>query len=202
MSDSWRRRFLCGCGAQRQYPGRRRDPAQNCGFACPLPYRRQALRRDRRPADTHPHQKVASHAHAKRVVKPVVSKNTNELKTGAPGRFGLEVPRLGSPMEARILGHEEAEPALDMVVNRPGFPGDSILSRVGVSGKPGAVQVAVPSIYSSARKVGLQRAAETARTALGPGSLPKGRLLIAETGWLETAPSATQSGQLWHCRDR
>ena len=34
----------------------------------------------------------------------------------------------------------------------------------------------VPSIYSSARKVGLQRAAETARTALGPGSLPKGRI--------------------------
>ena len=52
---------------------------------------------------------------------------------------------------------------------------------------------AVPSIYSSARKVGLQRAAETARTALGPGSLPKGRLLIAETGWLQTAPSATPS---------
>ena len=25
---------------------------------------------------------------------PVVSKNTNELKTGAPGRFGLEVPSL------------------------------------------------------------------------------------------------------------
>ena len=26
---------------------------------------------------------------------PVVSKNTNELKTHAPGRFGLEVSRLG-----------------------------------------------------------------------------------------------------------
>ena len=26
---------------------------------------------------------------------PVVSKNTNELKTHAPGRFGLEVFRLG-----------------------------------------------------------------------------------------------------------
>ena len=52
---------------------------------------------------------------------------------------------------------------------------------------------AVPSIYSSARKVGLQRAAEAAPTALGPGSLPKGRLLIAETGWLQTAPSATPS---------
>ena len=34
---------------------------------------------------------------------PVVSKNTNELKTGAPGRFfGLEMSRLGSPMEAKM----------------------------------------------------------------------------------------------------
>ena len=33
---------------------------------------------------------------------PVVSKNTNELKTGAPRRFGLEVSRLGSPMEAKM----------------------------------------------------------------------------------------------------
>ena len=33
----------------------------------------------------------------------VVSKNTNELKTGTPGRvFGLEVSRLGSPMEAKM----------------------------------------------------------------------------------------------------
>ena len=40
------------------------------------------------------------------VAIPVVSKNTNELKTGAPGRFGLEVPRLGSPMEVRILGQD------------------------------------------------------------------------------------------------
>ena len=32
-----------------------------------------------------------------------MSKNTNELKTGAPGRFlGLEVSRLGSPMEAKM----------------------------------------------------------------------------------------------------
>ena len=27
------------------------------------------------------------------------------------------------------------------------------------------------------------------------------KIPFAETGWLETAPSATQSGQLWHCRD-
>ena len=27
------------------------------------------------------------------------------------------------------------------------------------------------------------------------------KMPFAETGWLETAPSATQSGQLWHCRD-
>ena len=38
-----------------------------------------------------------------RAVLAVVSKNTNELKTGAPGRFGLEVSTLGSPIEARIL---------------------------------------------------------------------------------------------------
>ena len=48
----------------------------------------------------------------------VVSKNTNELKTVSPGRFGLDVYRLGSPMEARILGHEDAGPALDMVGGR------------------------------------------------------------------------------------
>ena len=29
---------------------------------------------------------------------PVVSKNTNELKTGAPRRFGLEVSRLRAPL--------------------------------------------------------------------------------------------------------
>ena len=28
-------------------------------------------------------------------INPVVSKNTNELKTRAPGRFGLDVSRLG-----------------------------------------------------------------------------------------------------------
>ena len=39
---------------------------------------------------------------------PVVSNNTNELKTGAPGRFELEVPRLGSPMGAKILGHRSS----------------------------------------------------------------------------------------------
>ncbi len=27
------------------------------------------------------------------------------------------------------------------------------------------------------------------------------KIPFAETGWLETAPSATQSGKLWHCRD-
>ena len=36
---------------------------------------------------------------------PVVSKNTNELKTGAPERFRSDVSTLGLPMEARILGH-------------------------------------------------------------------------------------------------
>ena len=39
-------------------------------------------------------------------------KNTNKLKTRAPGRFGLDVYRLGWPMEARILGHEDADPVL------------------------------------------------------------------------------------------
>ena len=34
----------------------------------------------------------------------VVSKNTNGFKIHVPGCFGLEVPRLGSPREARILG--------------------------------------------------------------------------------------------------
>ena len=48
-------------------------------------------------------------------VYPVVSKNTNELKPHGPGRFGLEVSRLGSPMEARILSHAHADPALDIV---------------------------------------------------------------------------------------
>ena len=48
----------------------------------------------------------------------VVSKNTNELKTGSPERFGLEVSRLGSLMEARILGYEDAAPTLDLVGRR------------------------------------------------------------------------------------
>ena len=48
---------------------------------------------------------------------PVLSKNTNELKTGAPGRFGSETSEAW-PMEARILGHEEAEPALNLVGRR------------------------------------------------------------------------------------
>ena len=46
---------------------------------------------------------------------PVVSKNTNELKIGTPGRFGIVVYTLGWPMGARILGHEDADPALDTV---------------------------------------------------------------------------------------
>ena len=50
--------------------------------------------------------------------KRVVSKNTNELKTRALGRFGLEVSRLGWPMEAEILGHENADPAFNMVGGR------------------------------------------------------------------------------------
>ena len=44
-----------------------------------------------------------------------MSKNTNELKTRALGRFGLEVSTLGWRMEAEILGHENADPAFDMV---------------------------------------------------------------------------------------
>ena len=45
----------------------------------------------------------------------VVSKNTNELKIGSPGSFGIDVYTLGWPMGARILGHEDADPALDTV---------------------------------------------------------------------------------------
>ena len=41
---------------------------------------------------------------------PVVSKNTNELKIGSPGRFGIDVYTLGWPMGARIFGHEDADP--------------------------------------------------------------------------------------------
>ena len=37
-----------------------------------------------------------------------MSKNTNELKTGSPGRFVINVSTLGWPMGARILGHEHA----------------------------------------------------------------------------------------------
>ena len=48
-------------------------------------------------------------------VKPVVSKNTNELKIGTPGRFGIDVYTLSWPMGARILAHEDADPALDTV---------------------------------------------------------------------------------------
>ena len=49
---------------------------------------------------------------------PVVSKNTNELKTGSPGRFGIDVSTLDWPMGARILGHEHTGPALDLVGRR------------------------------------------------------------------------------------
>ena len=48
----------------------------------------------------------------------VVSKNTNELKTSSPGRFGIDVSTLDWPMGARILGHEHAGPALDLVGRR------------------------------------------------------------------------------------
>ena len=37
------------------------------------------------------------------LIEPVVSNNTNELKTRAPGRFGLEVSRFGSPAVGRFL---------------------------------------------------------------------------------------------------
>ena len=42
--------------------------------------------------------------------KPVVSKNTNELKTSSRGRFGLGVSTLDWPMGVRILAHEHAGP--------------------------------------------------------------------------------------------
>ena len=45
----------------------------------------------------------------------VVSKNTNELKIGSPGRFGIDVYTLGWPMGARILGHEDADPAVPSI---------------------------------------------------------------------------------------
>ena len=48
----------------------------------------------------------------------VVSKNTNELKTGSPGRFGIDVSTLDWPMGARIIGHEHTGPALDLVGRR------------------------------------------------------------------------------------
>ena len=44
--------------------------------------------------------------------------------------------------------------------------------------------------------------APTTRTAKSSILTPKiAKIPFAETGWLETAPSATQSGQLWPCRD-
>ena len=49
------------------------------------------------------------------------------------------------------------------------------------------------STLGSPAEVELQRVAETVRTAPGPGSPPKGRLLIAETGWLQTPPSCPSS---------
>ena len=45
-------------------------------------------------------------------VYAVVSKNTNELKIGTPGCFGIDVYALGWAMGARILGHEDADPVL------------------------------------------------------------------------------------------
>ena len=44
-----------------------------------------------------------------------MSNNTNELKIGSPGHFGIDVYTLGWPMGSRILGHEDAAPALDTV---------------------------------------------------------------------------------------
>ena len=44
-----------------------------------------------------------------------MSKNTNELKIGSPGRFGIDVYTLGWPMGARILGHEDAAPAVPSI---------------------------------------------------------------------------------------
>ena len=41
-----------------------------------------------------------------------MSKNTNELKTRAPGRFELDVSTLGSPMEARILASDMQRPLI------------------------------------------------------------------------------------------
>ena len=44
--------------------------------------------------------------------------------------------------------------------------------------------------------------APTTRTAKRSILIPKiAKIPFAETGWLETAPSATQSAQSWHCRD-
>ena len=37
------------------------------------------------------------------LIEPVVSKNTNELKTGSPGRFVINVSTLGWPMGASPL---------------------------------------------------------------------------------------------------
>ncbi len=45
--------------------------------------------------------------------------------------------------------------------------------------------------------------APTTRAAKGPHQTCKTRnTLFTETGWLQPAPSATQSGKLWLCRDR
>ena len=44
--------------------------------------------------------------------------------------------------------------------------------------------------------------APTTRTAKSSILTPKiAKIPFAETGWLETAPSATQSGKSWPCRD-
>ena len=55
-----------------------------------------------------------------------MSKNTNELKTGPPGRFGIDVSTFDWPMGARILGHEHAGPALDLVGSSPSLVGSSV----------------------------------------------------------------------------
>ena len=44
-----------------------------------------------------------------------MSDNTNELKTCAPGCFGLKASTPGSTMEARLLGHEDAVPAVPSI---------------------------------------------------------------------------------------
>ena len=62
-------------------------------------------------------------------VERVVSKNTNELKTGSPGRFGLDVSTLGSPMGAPVPSiYSSASPWVGSQpcgAKYPGFCADS-----------------------------------------------------------------------------